>query len=232
MSAQKKDKRIHNLEELTQLVRSNQTIMSSGFMGVGGAVPLMNYLSTLKLENLHMICSDACYSGKGIGALLKAHSVSKLTSSHVGLNKDVSTQVNEGTLSLTLVPQGSLLEQIRCGGAGLGGALTPTGLGTAIAEGKQVVNVEGKNYLLELPLRADVALLQAHKADTRGNLVINKTCRNFNLMMATAADIVIVQVDEVVKVGEIDPNHVIVPHVFIDYLVPRDLLKEYEGVME
>ena len=139
--------------------------------------------------------------------------------SHVGLNPKVAEQMNDGTLKVTLVPQGTLAERIRCGGTGLGGVLTPTGVGTVVADGKQEITVGGKTYLLETPLRAEVAVVKAWKADTAGNLVYRRVARNFNPMMAMAADFVIAEVEEIVEAGEIDPDLVCTPGTCVDMVV-------------
>lgn len=222
---------IENLEVLKPLLPSGSKVLVGGFMSVGGPVPLLHYCSTFDINNLHIYCNDAGHHNEGVGALLSRGRVSTLTTSHVGLNPDATTLVQEGSLDINLVPQGTLVEQIRAGGAGLGGVLTPTGLGTEVEKDKRRIVIENQEYLLELPIRGNVALLMAHVADTQGNLIINKTCRNFNEVMATAADTVIVQANEIVSIGDIDPDHVRVPHIFVDYIVPRTLLKDYEGVI-
>ena len=143
----------------------------------------------------------------------------RLTASHVGLNPKVAEQMNDGTLEVVLVPQGTLAERIRCGGTGLGGVLPPTGIGTVVAEGKQVIQVDGRDYLLEKPLHAEVAVVKAWKADTSGNLVYRRAGRNFNPLMAMAADFVIAEVEELVEVGQLDPDEVMTPGVCVDLVV-------------
>jgi acetate CoA/acetoacetate CoA-transferase alpha subunit len=172
------------------------------------------------LKDITLISNDAGNDKfDGIGTLICQKRVKKLIASHAGLNPQVAVQMNAGELEVELVPQGTLAERIRCGGTGLGGVLTPTGIGTVVAEGKQIITVNGKDYLLETPLRADVAVIKAWKADEFGNLVYRRAARNFNPMMAMAADIVIAEVEEVVPVGEIDPDMVMTPGVCVDYVV-------------
>jgi acetate CoA/acetoacetate CoA-transferase alpha subunit len=145
--------------------------------------------------------------------------VKKIIASHIGTNPETGRQMIAGETVVELVPQGTLAERIRAGGAGLGGILTPTGLGTVVEEGKEKLLVNGKEYLLELPLRADIALLKAYKADKAGNLIYRQSARNFNPIMALAADLVIVEVEEVVEVGEIKPDEVMTPGILVDKVV-------------
>jgi acetate CoA/acetoacetate CoA-transferase alpha subunit len=155
----------------------------------------------------------------GHGRLVVNGQIRKVTASHVGLNKSTQRLFNEKKMELELVPQGTFVERIRAGGFGLGGVLTPTGVGTVHEEGKQVIEVEGKRYILELPLRADVALIRAYRADRYGNLVYFGTNRNFNPAMATAADLVIAEVDAILEIGQINPNDVVTPGILVDILV-------------
>jgi len=143
----------------------------------------------------------------------------KVIVSHIGTNPDTGRKMNTGELEVELLPQGTLAERVRAGGAGLGGILTPTGIGTIVAEGKEVINVDGKEFLLEKPLRADVALIKAYKADTAGNLIFERSARNFNPLMAMAARVVIVEVENIVEAGQIDPDQVMTPGIFIDWIV-------------
>ena len=168
-----------------------------------------------------MISNDTSYADVGHGRLVAAGQIKKVIASHIGINKKTGEQYNAGTLELELVPQGTFVERIRAGGFGLGGFLTPTGVGTKVEEGKQVIEVNGKKYLLELPLRADVALIRGHRADRMGNLTYFGTNRNFNPTMATAADLVIAEVDSIVDVGELDPDNVVTPGILVDILVVK-----------
>lgn len=209
-------------EQAADMVKDGSTVMIGGFMSCGTPEILMDAIVKKGVKNLSTISNDGGTGGDhitGIGKLVAARLIKKMTASHIGLNKDVAAQMNAGELEVELVPQGSLAEKIRAGGAGLGGVLTPTGVGTEVAEGKKTVVLEGKEYLLEMPLHADIALLRGSIVDKSGNIFYNKTTRNFNPMMATAADIVIVAAEKIVEVGEIDPNCVMTPGIFVDYIV-------------
>jgi acetate CoA/acetoacetate CoA-transferase alpha subunit len=176
-------------------------------------------------KNLTLICNDTAIhnfkTGKitGVGHLIQGRQFKKIIASHIGANQEAQRQMNAGETEVELVPQGTLAEQVRAGGAGLGGFLTPTGMGTEAAVGKQIIVVAQKPYLLELPFKADVAIIKAKKADKFGNLVFNGTARNFNPLMATAAALVIAEVEEIVETGEIDPNDIHTPSIFVDLLV-------------
>jgi acetate CoA/acetoacetate CoA-transferase alpha subunit len=211
--------KVTSLEHAMSCIRDGMTIMVGGFMVCGTPELFMDALVEKGVKDLTIICNDGGLPGKGIGKLITNGQVKKLIASHVGLNPEVGQRMNNGTMEVELVPQGTLAERIRCGGAGIGGFLTPTGFGTVVQEGKQVIEVGGQPYLLELPLRADVALIGGYRADTMGNLVYRQSTRNFNPPMATAADLVIAQVREVVAPGELDPDFVHTPGIFIDYIV-------------
>lgn len=199
------------------------TIMVGGFMACGTPEILMDALVAKNPRNLTVICNDAGVPGRGVGKLLSNGQIKTLIASHVGLNPEVAqrmnTEVASDRLECVLVPQGTLAERIRAGGAGLGGFLTPTGVGTIVSEGKETVTVDGRDYLLEKPLRADFALLRGTVTDKFGNTTYNGTTRTFNPMMATAADYVIVGTCEIVEIGEIDPNHVVTSGIFVDAIV-------------
>jgi acetate CoA/acetoacetate CoA-transferase alpha subunit len=166
-----------------------------------------------------VIANDSGVPGRGIGKLIGSKLVKKLTASHIGLNQETGAQMVAGELEVELVPQGSLAEKIRAGGAGLGGVLTPTGVGTEVENGKQKITLDQVEYLIEMPLKADVALLRGSIVDKGGNVYYNATTKNFNPMMATAAKIVIVAAEKIVEVGELDPNYVMTPGIFVDYIV-------------
>lgn len=201
------------------LVKDGMTVMIGGFMSNGTPEILMDALVAKGVKDLTVIANDGGTPGTGIGKLIAAGAVSKLIASHIGLNPLTGQLMNEGKMEVVLVPQGTLAEQIRAGGAGLGGVLTPTGLGTAVAEGKAVITVAGKEYLLEQPLRADVALLRASVADEDGSLFYKGTTRNFNEVMATAADLVIAAAEEIVPRGGIIPETIVTPGIFVNHLV-------------
>ena len=204
-------------------IKDGAVIMVGGFMACGTPEILIDALVEKNVKDLTIICNDAGVPGRGVGKLLSNGQIKKLIASHVGLNPEVAvrmnTDVEEDKLECQLVPQGTLAERIRAGGAGLGGFLTPTGVGTIVAEGKQVITVDGNEYLLELPLKAEFALIRGSVTDTYGNTMYNGTTRTFNPMMAMAAEKVIVGSCEVVEVGEIDPNHVVTSGIFVDAVV-------------
>jgi len=194
--------------------------MMSGFTNVGAPNELIMEMIQSDICDIDLIANDAGNDhDDGIGALICQHRVRSLTASHIGLNPEAGRQMNAGEMKVTLVPQGTLAERIRCGGYGLGGFLTPTGVGTVVAEGKQIMDVEGRTYLLEQPLRAQVAILKAWKADTSGNLVYRRSARNFNPLMAMAADLVIAQVEQIVEIGELDPDEIMTPGTCVDMVV-------------
>ena len=195
------------------------SVMIGGFMAVGTPDRLVDELVRQKKRDLTVIANDTAMPGKGIGKLISARLVRKVIASHIGLNPETQKLMMAGEIEVDLVPQGTLIERIRAGGFGLGGVLTQTGLGTPVEEGKQRVQVNGEDYLIETALRADFALVQAFLADYLGNLSYALTARNFNPVMAMAADIVIVCADNIVPVGLISPDHVVTPAPVVDYLI-------------
>ena len=210
-------------DEAVAKIKDGDSIMVGGFMACVTPEILIDALVRKNARHLTIICNDAGVPGRGVGKLISNGQVKRLIASHVGLNPEVAqrmnTDVEEDKLECILVPQGTLAERVRAGGAGLGGILTPTGVGTIVAEGKQVIHVQGRDYLLEEPLRADHAFLRGSVTDKFGNTTYNGTTRTFNPMMATAADNVIVGTCEIVEVGEIDPNHVVTSGIFVDAIV-------------
>ncbi len=208
-----------SMEKATEMVKDGMTIMVGGFLGVGNPLTLVDALVDKGVRNLTLIANDTATPKLGIGKFVINKQLKKAIVSHIGTNPETGRQMITGELNVELIPQGTLAERIRCGGAGLGGFLTPTGVGTIVDEGKQRLVIGGKAYLLELPLRADVALLSAHKADKFGNLVFRRSTRNFNPIMAFAADVVIVEAKHIVEIGEIDPDEVMVTGVVVDWIV-------------
>ncbi len=206
-------------QEAVAGLNDGAVVMIGGFMSNGTPEVLIDALIAKGVKNLTVIANDSGTPGTGIGRLIEHGSVGKLIASHIGLNPLTGRLMNEGKLEVQLVPQGTLAEQIRAGGAGLGGVLTPTGLGTEVQDGKEVLEVNGRKYLLELPLQADFALIRASVADEMGNLFYRATTRNFNPLMATAAQTVIAAAEEIVAVGGIDPEAVATPGIFVDYLI-------------
>lgn len=208
-----------SLEDAVNIVRDGDTIMVGGFLGVGTPERLIDALIAKGVKDLTLICNDTAFVDRGVGKMVVAKMFTKIMTSHIGTNRETGRQLLEGETQVELIPQGTLIEQIRAGGFGLGGVLTKTGLGTEVEYGKMIINIDGKEYLLEKPLRANVALLYADKADETGNLTYHGTTRNFNPYMGAAADIVIAEAKEIVKVGAISPDDVIVPSIFVDHIV-------------
>lgn len=208
-----------SMDEAVAKISDGMTLMIGGFMGCGNAHHLVQAIIDAGLKDLTMISNDASMPGYGIAKLVEQKRLRRLVTSHVGLNPQVGIQMNAGELEVELVPQGSLAERIRAAGAGLGGVLTPTGIGTPVADGKQVLTLDGRDYLLEMPLHADVALVNGYRVDPGGNIWYRGDARNFNPVMATAADLVIVEADHLVELGDIAPEDVVTPGVFVDYIV-------------
>ena len=210
---------IINQQAAAAMIKDGMTVMIGGFLAVGTPETIVDALVAAGVKNLTVIGNDTATPEKGIGKLVVSKQLKKVIVSHIGTNPETGRQMNAGEVAVELVPQGTLAERVRAGGAGLGGILTPTGLGTIVAEGKQVIAVDGREYLLEKPLKADVALLKAHTADKAGNLVFRRSARNFNPLMGMAADIVIVEAQNIVEIGALDPDAVMLPGIVVDYLV-------------
>ena len=208
-----------SIEEAVSKVKDGMTIMVGGFLANGTPNKIVDALAKSGVKNLTLICNDTAYPDKGVGQLIANKQVKKLFVSHIGTNPHTSEQMNSGELEIEFCPQGSLAERVRAGGCGLGGILTQTGMGTIVAEGKQIVNVDGKDYLLEKPLRADIALVGASLGDKAGNLVYRGTSQNFNPLMASAADLVIAEINELVEVGEIAAENVKTPSIMVDLII-------------
>lgn len=207
-------------EQALALVDDGMTILVGGFLAVGTPRGLVDGLAAKGCRNLTLIANDTATPELGVGKLVVNKQLKKAIVSHIGTNPETGRQMMKGELEVELTPQGTLAERIRAGGSGLGGILTPTGVGTVVQEGKQVLTINNKAYLLELPLRGDIAFLHAYKADKAGNLVFRRSARNFNPVMALAADKVVAEVECLVEVGELDPDEVVVPGIVVDYLVP------------
>jgi len=208
--------------EIADLIPDGAVLMIGGFMGAGTPPRLMDALVRRGRRNLTVIANDTARPGVGIGKLIDAKLVCRVVTSHIGTNPETQRQMLAGETQVELVPQGTLVERIRSGGYGLGGVLTPTGVGTQAAEGKRTLEIDGRTFLLELPLKADFALINARRADYLGNLEYALTSRNFNPLMAMAAGTVVAEVDEVVPVGVIPPDAVMTPHVLVKYLVCKE----------
>ncbi|KIP77408.1 branched-chain amino acid dehydrogenase [Vibrio harveyi] len=215
-------KKAATTEQIEDLLHDGMTIMIGGFMATGAPERLIDLLIKKDIKDITLISTDTGSPGRGSSRLIAEKRVKKLYASHIGTNPETGKQMNEGTLEVELVPQGSLAERIRSAGAGLGGVLTPTGLGTIVAENKRVIEVDGKQYLLEMPLKADLALIRGSKVDRRGNVFYNKTTQNFNPLMATAAETVVVEPEQIVELGDIEPEAVHTPSLYVDYILVED----------
>lgn len=207
------------IQEAASMIPDGASLMVGGFMGVGTPHRLIDELVRQGRRDLIVIANDNAKPGVGIGKLVDAGRVARTIASHIGLNPETQRQMISGQMAVDLVPQGTLIERIRAGGYGLGGILTPTGVGTVVEEGKRKIEIEGKAYLIETALRADFALVHAFLADYTGNLSYALTARNFNPVIAMAADTVIATADNIVPVGLIAPDHVVTPAAIVDYLV-------------
>ncbi|MDM2930435.1 acetate CoA-transferase subunit alpha [Citrobacter sp. Cm046] len=207
------------LQDAAGFFRDGMIIMVGGFMGVGTPPRLVEALLESGVRDLTLIANDTAFVDTGIGPLIVNGRVSKVIASHIGTNPETGRRMIAGEMDVQLVPQGTLIEQIRCGGAGLGGFLTPTGVGTVVEDGKQTMTLDGRTWLLERPLRADLALIRAHRSDMLGNLTYQLSARNFNPLIALAADITLVEPDEMVETGELLPDQIVTPGAVIDHIV-------------
>jgi acetate CoA/acetoacetate CoA-transferase alpha subunit len=206
-------------EEAVSIIPNGATLMIGGFMGVGTPERLIDEIVRQGKRNLTVIANDTASPGRGIGKLVDAGLINRTITSHIGLNRETQKQMIAGKIAVDLVPQGTLIERIRAGGFGLGGVLTPTGVGTVVEEGKQKIQVNGATYLIETALHAEFALIDAFLADYLGNLSYALTARNFNPVIAMAADTTIVTAEHIVPVGLIAPDHVVTPAPLVHYLV-------------
>lgn len=204
-----------------ELIPEGAVLLIGGFMGVGTPHRLIDAIVRLGTRNLTIVANDTALPGKGIGKLITAGLVSRVIASHIGLNPEAQAKMISGEIEVELVPQGTLVERIRAAGVGLGGVLTATGLGTTVQDGKQVVEVEGKRFLLETPIGGDFALIAARQADYLGNLQYELTAHNFNPIMALAGKTVIAEPDHIVPIGMISPDGVKTPGILVDHLLER-----------
>jgi len=211
-------------EALAGLLRDGMVIMSGGFGLCGIPSALIEAVRESGVRDLTIVSNNAGIDGVGLGRLLETRQVKRMVSSYVGENKTFAAQFLAGELEIEFNPQGTLAERIRAGGAGIPAFFTRTGAGTLVAEGKETRQFKGEDYVMETGLFADLALVHAYKADTEGNLVYRMTARNFNPMMATAAAVTVVEVEHLVEPGEIDPDHIVTPGIFVQRLVPLDVV--------
>lgn len=217
------------VEEAAALIPDDASIMVGGFLGCGSPQKFIAALAAGGAKNLTLMCNDGALPNGpdgsdfyGVSKLIHNRQVKKMYCTHVGTNPEVAQQMNEGSLEVVLIPQGSFVEMIRAGGSGLGGVLTPTGFGTVVQDAEHVhsiVEIDGKNYLLERPLKADFAALFGYKVDKAGNIWYKGTTRNFNTVMALAGEVVIVEAENLVEIGDIEPENVMTPGVLVDYIV-------------
>lgn len=211
--------KIISAAEAAAMIKPGSRLAISGFLAVGAPETIIDAIIEQKIGNLHMIVIASDWENRGVGKLVVAKLISSAQVSHLGTNKTIQAQMNAGEIQIELVPQGTLMERVRAFGAGLGGILTPTGLGTVVEEGKQIIQVDGKDYILEPAIPSDFALVKAWKADKMGNLVFRKTARNSNPIMAMAGRITIAEAEEIVEIGELDPEQIACPGVFVNYVV-------------
>lgn len=214
------------IQQAVDLIKDGDTVMVGGFMTNGTPEQLIDALVEKNVKNLTLICNDAGLPDRGVGKMIAQHQFIKIIASHIGLNKEAGRQMTTEETIIDLVPQGTLAEQIRAGAFGIGGFLTPTGMGTLVEVGKQKITVDGREYLLEKPLKADVALILADVADELGNLCYKGSENNFNQLMAANAKVTIVEARKIVPVGAIEPINVQTPNIFVDYLVDGGAEKE------
>ncbi|MFP2903563.1 CoA transferase subunit A [Pyxidicoccus sp. 3LFB2] len=216
-----------NADEAVADIPDGITLMSGGFGLCGNPENLIEALHRKGVKNLTIISNNCGTTELGLGILLQNKQVKKMVSSYVGENKEFERQYLSGELEVELNPQGTLAERIRAGGCGIGGFFTPTGAGTQVAEGKETRMIDGRLHVLETPLKADFAIIHAWKADTWGNLVFNKTARNFSPMMCMAAKTTIVEAEHIVQPGELDPDQVHIPSIFVHRIVQAKNLKKW-----
>jgi 3-oxoacid CoA-transferase subunit A len=214
------NKVLRTAAEAVAMIPDGATIMVGGFGLCGIPENLIAALRDRGTRGLTVISNNAGVDEFGIGVLLKTRQVHKMISTYVGENKEFERQTMSGELELELVPQGTFAERIRAGGAGIGGFFTPTGFGTVVAEGKETRVIDGRPYVLEMPLKAEFSFVKAHRGDTLGNLTYRKTARNFNPMMATAAKVTIAEVEELVQPGVLPPDDIVTPGIFVRYILP------------
>jgi acetate CoA/acetoacetate CoA-transferase alpha subunit len=211
------------IEEAMSHIKSGMSIAVGGFIGQGDPLTLIDYLKTMDVGDLTIYENDAGYRDRGVVELVKQGKIKKVVASHIGTTPEIGKAMNEGRLEVEPTPQGTLAEMMRCGGAGLGGFLTPTGIGTVAEEGKQIIELDGRKFILVPSLKCDVAIIRAHAGDTWGNLIYRGTSRNFNVPAATCADYVIAEVENLYTMGELDPNAIHTSGIFVDAVVRADI---------
>lgn len=221
-----------DIEAALSCVKNGHTLMVGGFGLIGAPLTLIDGLAKKDVAGLTVISNNLGEKGKGLGVLLSQKKIKKAIGSYFTSNREIGEFYQRGEIELELLPQGTLAESIRAGGAGIGGYYTKTGVGTDLAKGKEEREINGATYIFEPAIRANVALIKAWKADILGNLVYYKTARNFNPVMATAADVVIAEVDEIVEPGELSPEEIVTPHLFVDGIIKAKKILTKEGVKD
>ncbi|WJY28124.1 MULTISPECIES: CoA transferase subunit A [Sporosarcina] len=217
-------------KEFLNFMNNGDTVLVGGFGMSGTPLTLIDTVAASSLQDLTVISNNLGEPGKGLGLLLKKEKLlKKAVGSYFTTNRDAVRAWSDGDLEIELIPQGTLAEAVRCGGAGIGGFYTKTAVGTKLAEGKEERVISGERYLFEQAIKGDVSLIKAHKADGLGNLTYDHTGRNFNPVMATAGRIVIAEVDEIVETGELLPTEIVTPHVYVDFIVLNKYVKK-DGV--
>ncbi|WCK54967.1 CoA transferase subunit A [Aneurinibacillus sp. Ricciae_BoGa-3] len=214
--------KVVEVKQAIQHIVDGTRLMYGGFGGVGNPPTLIHAILQKGVKDLHLIGNDTGFPDIGIGRLVTAGRAQSLITSHIGSNPNAGRMMTEGKLQVTFYPQGTLAEKIRAGGMGLGGILVDVGLGTIVEEGKQKIDIEGTVYMVEPALTAEVGIIHAKKADEYGNLIYDKSARNFNPLVAMAADITIAEVDEIVPAGELDPEAIVTPGIYVDYIVKSE----------
>ncbi|MFD1706954.1 CoA transferase subunit A [Siminovitchia sediminis] len=214
--------KVQSVKEALRCLKSGSSLMVGGFGGIGNPPTLIHAILESGIDNLTIICNDAGFPHVGIGRLITAGRAKKLIASHIGSNPNAGRFMQEEKLDIEFSPQGTLVERIRAGGVGLGGILTDIGVDGLVAEGKETVIVNGMTFLIETPLTADVAIVYAKKADEFGNLIFDKSARNTNPLVAMAGTVTIAEADEIVPVGELDPEEIVTPGAFVDIVVKSE----------
>lgn len=214
--------KVVSVEKIKELFKDNMTIMIGGFLACGTSETLIDALVESGVKNLTIIGNDTSFVDKGIGKLIVNNQVKKVIASHIGTNPETGRLMSEGKLDVELSPQGTLIERVRAGGFGLGGILTETGVGTLVEKGKEKIIVNGVEYLLELPIRADIALVKGSVVDAFGNTRYKGTTKNFNPMIAMASDLVIVEAETLVEAGSLNKDMIMTPGVLVDYIVMEE----------
>ncbi len=212
-------KKVVKPEQLKAHFKDGMTVMVGGFLGCGSPHRIIDELIQSGVKDLTIIANDTGFVDKGVGRLVVNGQVKRVIASHIGTNPETGRLMNEGKMEVELVPQGTLVEKIRAGGAGLGAVITPTGVGTIVEEGKNKITLNDVEYLIELPLKADLAILGGTMVDHFGNTFFRGTTKNFNIVMSTAADVVIVEADQLVDIGDINPDNIHTPGVLVDFII-------------